>query len=149
MVLHDPGAGHPERPARLEVLRDALAQPSQDLPDLRWHRPALATAEQVGRVHAKALIDALDNVRGDHVQLDPDTALSPHSLDAVYMASGAAIGVVDAALGGDSGGAIALVRPPGHHAEIHRPMGFCVFNNVAVAAEHAIAARSTLWPPRP
>ena len=139
MVLHDPGAGHPERPARLEALHAALSGGAEGLPPIRWRQPKMATADEVARVHSRQLIEALEAVRGDSVQLDPDTALSPHSLDAVYLAAGAAMDAVDAAISGDGGGALALVRPPGHHAEAHRPMGFCVFNNVAVAAEHAIA----------
>jgi len=144
MIAHDPGPGHPERPDRLTILRDGLelkleqAGANRDAL-LNWRRPAPASREAIERVHLSPLLDALEEVRGKHVQLDPDTAMSPQSLDAAHLAAGAAIEAADAALAGDADGAIALVRPPGHHAEAGRPMGFCLFNNVAIAAEHALA----------
>lgn len=137
MVRHDPGAGHPERPARLSSLLGALRE--RAVPGTAWASPQPAPREAVERVHARAYVGIVDELRGQAVRLDPDTALSEDSVDAAFLAAGAAMGAVDHALG-DAGPAFALVRPPGHHAESSRAMGFCVFNNVAVAAEHALAA---------
>jgi acetoin utilization deacetylase AcuC-like enzyme len=138
MVSHDPGYGHPERPERLSSLVDDLA--ANPAAHTRWMTPEPATAEALERVHDHAYIDALDAVRGKTGHLDADTAVSPHSVEAAWLAAGAATGAVDAVFRGDARQAVGLVRPPGHHAEAGRPMGFCLFNNVAVAAAHAVEA---------
>jgi acetoin utilization deacetylase AcuC-like enzyme len=98
-------------------------------------RPALLPELQAA--HADALLQGLAALRGRRAQLDPDTALSPDSYDAAVLAAGAAVGAVEAVLQGRARNAFALVRPPGHHAEPERAMGFCLLNNVAVAAEAA------------
>lgn len=138
MISHDPGIGHPERPERLSSLAEDLH--ANPVAHTRWVTPEPATAEDLGRVHDHAYVDAMDMVRGKTGHLDADTAVSPHSIEAAYLAAGAAIGAVDAVVRGDAKQALGLVRPPGHHAEAGRPMGFCLFNNVAVAAAHASQA---------
>mgnify|MGYP001820747274 CR=1 FL=1 len=90
MIAHDPGAGHPERPDRLKALRDGLKLKLGD-DVLRWRSPTPASREAVERVHFPQLVSALEEVRGQRVQLDPDTSMSPESLDAAYLAAGAAI----------------------------------------------------------
>ena len=136
-IEHDPGPTHPERPERLRAVLAALD--GDDFAPLeRREAPAIDT-DEVKRVHDPLYVDAvLDSVpeRGQ-VHLDPDTALSPASGEAALRAAGAASAAVDAVIGG--GNAFCAVRPPGHHAEPDKAMGFCLFNSVAVAALHARA----------
>jgi acetoin utilization deacetylase AcuC-like enzyme len=138
MLAHDPGPGHPERPARLRAIMDALA----DLPDdlVRRVKPQAATRPQLERVHLAHYLDSIDAQRGRSHAFDPDTRVSPGSVDAAYLAAGAAIAGVEAVMNDRADAAFALVRPPGHHAEADQAMGFCLFNNVAVAAAHTIDA---------
>jgi acetoin utilization deacetylase AcuC-like enzyme len=96
-----------------------------------------APAEAVARVHRPEHVAAMQALRGRSAALDPDTSTSPGSVDAAFLAAGAAIEAVEALFDGRAGRSFALVRPPGHHAEADHAMGFCLFNNVAVAAEHA------------
>ncbi|MDP6943554.1 MAG: histone deacetylase [Myxococcota bacterium] len=135
MVDHDPGPGHPERPARLASLQASL----RDTPveGLRWMSPEPAPREAITAIHAETYVDGLVARRGERLQLDADTAISEGSIDAALLAAGAAIGAVEQAVAGRCAASMALVRPPGHHAERRRPMGFCLFNNVAIAADHA------------
>ncbi len=128
--------GHPERYQRAEAL-EAVA--------LSWKarggevaEPSPAARAALERVHAGRYLDALDALRGRSAMLDADTFTSPESLDVAALAAGAAIAAADHALDG-RGPAIAFVRPPGHHAGPDRAMGFCLYNNVAVAAAHARA----------
>ena len=135
---HQPGAGHPESPARLRTVTEAL---HEALPALQWHEAPLATREQLQRVHAPSLIDRiLEAPAGVTLRLDEDTVLSPGSVAATLRACGAGIAAVDAVLAGDTRQAFCAVRPPGHHATADTAMGFCLFNAVAVAAAHALAA---------
>jgi acetoin utilization deacetylase AcuC-like enzyme len=136
MERHDPGAGHPERPDRLAAVCNALV----GMPGTEVRAPVAATREQIARVHTADHIARVEAVRGRTASLDPDTHVSPQSVEAAYLAAGATAGAVDAVLRGDDRHAFALVRPPGHHAESHVAMGFCLFNNVAVAAEQALAS---------
>ena len=137
-LLHDPGAGHAERPARLDSVIDALRDA---FPSLDWHEAPCATRGQLLRVHDDALLAlVLDTPLpgGVPVHLDPDTVLGAHSAEAALRAAGAGVAAVDAVLGPGPDTAFCAVRPPGHHATDAVAMGFCLFNNIAVAAAHAI-----------
>ncbi len=140
MLAHNPGAGHPERPDRLRAVLDSLAH--DPIPGARRAAPQPAPREDLLRVHDPRHIDLIDSVRARSTRLDADTATSPRSGEAAYLAAGGAIAAVDAVTSGGAPGAFALVRPPGHHAERSRALGFCLFNNVAIAAEHALATGS-------
>ena len=132
---HIAGPRHPERPERLRALHESL---TTDAPSsIEWSEPTPATHTDCARVHTNEYLDLLESVRGKHARLDPDTAVSPKSLDAAYLAAGAAIEVADAVLAKSRSHAFALVRPPGHHAEADRAMGFCLLSNVAIAAARA------------
>jgi acetoin utilization deacetylase AcuC-like enzyme len=134
------GPGHPERPDRLRAIQLALAEP--EFASLERREAPLADWSQVALVHPQSYIDqviATAPATG-RVQLDPDTAMNPSTLEAAQRAVGAACAAVDAVMGGDAKTAFCAVRPPGHHAEPERSMGFCIFNSVAIAAQHARAA---------
>jgi len=139
-LLHDMGPYHPECPDRLSAIGDRLISAGLD-PYLRHYSAPAATHEQLARVHSRdyiALIEAESPADGLHF-LDPDTAMNAHSLDAARHAAGAAVLATDLVLSGECRNAFCAVRPPGHHAERDRAMGFCLFNNVAVGAAHALA----------
>jgi acetoin utilization deacetylase AcuC-like enzyme len=139
-LRHDPGAGHAERPARLAAVTQALHEQLAD--ELQWHEAPEATRAQLARVHAPQLIArVLDSEVGDLLRLDPDTVMCPESPQAALRAAGAAIAAVDAVMNGEAQMVFCAVRPPGHHATPAEPMGFCLFNNIAVAAAHALEAR--------
>jgi acetoin utilization deacetylase AcuC-like enzyme len=107
----------------------------------RLSRAEPATPHALERVHTPAHVERVRSLEGQYGSLDPDTHLSPESVAAAMLAAGAAIEAVDAVCTGRAANAFALVRPPGHHAVANRAMGFCLFNNVAIAAAHARAAR--------
>ncbi len=137
-LRHDPGAGHPEAIARLQAVIEALRAA---FPAIEWRDAPLATREQLARVHTRELIaTVLDTPAAQPVRLDEDTVLASGSADAALHASGAAIAAVDAVCAGEITRAFCAVRPPGHHATAGTAMGFCLFNQVAVAAAHALAA---------
>lgn len=138
MQLHDAGAGHPERPARLEAIDAELA--CEPIDGVSFAKPQPAGRADVERVHDRRYVDFIDSLRGRSARLDADTAVSPHSVEAAYLAAGAAIDAVNAVMREEADATFALPRPPGHHAERDRAMGFCLFNNIAMAAAHAIAA---------
>jgi acetoin utilization deacetylase AcuC-like enzyme len=140
-LRHDMGAGHPEQPARLSAIEDQLIASGIDA-YLQRHEAPLATDEQLARVHPAEYVRAIREAAPESgtVHLDPDTAMNPHSLNASLRAAGAAVLAVDLVCGRKNQNAFCSVRPPGHHACRARPMGFCIFNNVAVAACHALAA---------
>jgi len=132
---HQTPPGHPERPERAEVM-DVIAG--------RWREhggevvaPRAATRDQLARVHDADYLRRISETAGRAVALDPDTYTSPESHDIALLAAGAAIDAVERIVGGSHTAALALVRPPGHHAERNRAVGFCLYNNVAVAAAHA------------
>jgi len=137
---HDNGPYHPESSERLRAVLAALETPEFS-PLLREAAPE-ATPEQLQRVHPAKYVEAILAIRpepGESVQLDADTAMSAGSAAAALRAAGAAVAGVDAVMEGWARAAFAAVRPPGHHAEPACPMGFCLFNNAAVAALHARA----------
>ena len=137
---HDTGPGHPERRQRLEAVLLALAEPEFAALDRR--EAPRATLEQIARVHERDYVeDLLARVpqRG-WAALDGDTAMSPGSGEAALRAAGAMTAAIDLVIGGGADNAFCAVRPPGHHAERDMAMGFCLFNNVAIGAAHAIAA---------
>lgn len=124
---------YPEHPGRLTAIRDALT--AQPVPGVEFHSGAPASYEQLGRVHATAYLDQIFSLAGKRAWLDRDTtAVSPDSVQAASAAAGQAIAAVEAVCSGEADSAFALVRPPGHHAGPLRAQGFCLFNNVAVAA---------------
>jgi acetoin utilization deacetylase AcuC-like enzyme len=138
-VHHRAPAGHPERPARLEAVRDALAgaggrERATSIPA----RPA--SDDELHRVHGAAYLDQLRrDVPGKTGWLDPDTYFSPGTWDAVLAAAGGVTALATGVLDGAIGRGLAVVRPPGHHATADRAMGFCLVNNIAVAAAAARA----------
>ncbi|MBL8342998.1 MAG: histone deacetylase family protein [Rubrivivax sp.] len=144
---HDMGEGHPECPARLDAIHDHLRATGLDLA-LEFRDAPQASAEQLGRAHAAGyvagLTDVLQQVQigGEPRHLDPDTVACPQTLAAALRAAGAAVAATDAVIQGaaarQSVRAFCAVRPPGHHATRDEAMGFCFFNNVAVAARHAL-----------
>ncbi len=137
---HDMGEGHPERPARLAAINDRLvATGLLGLCDTR--EAPLATRAQLAAAHDRAYVDQIFQLAPSEglVRLDPDTAMNPWTLAAARRAAGAVILGVDLAIAGEVRNAFCAVRPPGHHAERHRAMGFCLFGNVAVGARHALA----------
>jgi acetoin utilization deacetylase AcuC-like enzyme len=138
-LAHDPGKGHPESPARLRSVLDALDDPRFAGP-VRREAPR-ATRAQLARVHAESLIDAVFAAAPSigHAQLDADTAMSPDSLEAALRAAGAVCAAVDALIDGEDTRAFCAVRPPGHHATHDTAMGFCLFNNIAIGAAQALA----------
>ena len=139
-LLHDMGQWHPESPARLQAIEDQLI--AQRLADFlqRVDAPA-ATTDQLTRVHDPDYVhDIIGRApQSGMVQLDPDTLMNAHSLEAALHAAGAVVAAVDMVMTGSAPNAFCAVRPPGHHAERHQAMGFCLFNNVAVGAAHALA----------
>lgn len=136
MIAHDPGPGHPERPERLRALIDHLRAAG---PACEWGEARPATRDEVARVHSQSYIDKIDSLIGKHIALDADTITSPRSVECAFLAAGAAMQAVDCVMHDSGRTAFALVRPPGHHATSDRAGGFCLFNNIAIAAEHALA----------
>ncbi|MEO5741140.1 MAG: histone deacetylase [Vicinamibacterales bacterium] len=133
---HRPPPGHPERAERAEVMHGIASAWKQRGRIVQAPRPATHT--ELSRVHGEAHLKAIDATAGRAVSLDPDTYTSPDSRDVALLAAGAAIGGVEAIVQSRATRVMALVRPPGHHAERNRPMGFCFYNNVAAAAAHAL-----------
>jgi acetoin utilization deacetylase AcuC-like enzyme len=138
-LKHDMGAHHPERPARLTAIEDQLIASGVGQHLTRYEAP-LATDEQLARVHPLDYVRAIRDAapHSGTVHLDPDTAMNPWTLQAALRAAGAAVMATDLVLSQKHLSAFCAVRPPGHHACRARPMGFCIFNNVAVAARHAV-----------
>lgn len=136
-IEHQTPPGHPERPERAEVF-DVIAE--------RWRArgleivaPREASHEQLARVHDADYLELIASTAGRAAKLDPDTYTSPESHAVALLGAGAAVDAVERVLSGSHRAAVALVRPPGHHAERDRAMGFCLYNHVAVGAAHARA----------
>ena len=129
---------YPEHPGRLTAIQQLLAL--TPIEGIDFADGTAATREQLGRVHTSSYLEQVYKLRGQYAWLDVDTtAVSPGSVEAAEVAAGTAIAAVETVVSGRSTSAFALVRPPGHHAEPVRARGFCLFNNVAVAAAHAQA----------
>jgi acetoin utilization deacetylase AcuC-like enzyme len=137
--MHEMGEWHPERPARIHAIAEEFV--NEGLSNVLHRMPApRATEEELIRVHPKEYVEAINAAspsRG-YVQLDPDTSLNPHSVEAAYRAAGAVVAATDAVMSKTVDNAFCMVRPPGHHAETARPMGFCIFNSIAVGIAHAL-----------
>jgi acetoin utilization deacetylase AcuC-like enzyme len=135
--MHDPGPTHPESPMRLRAVEEgikALDLPITPIPA----RPA--SREELCLVHTPDYVDSILNLKIEGiVQLDPDTIASPYSAEAAKKAAGGTIEAVDRVMRGELRKAFCAVRPPGHHAEPNHAMGFCIFNNIAIGAAHAIS----------
>jgi acetoin utilization deacetylase AcuC-like enzyme len=136
---HDTGYGHPERADRLRAIAGALEAPAFNV--LKREQAPLASLADIERLHPQSYVEMVkaEIPKRDHNWLDPDTVVSPGSWDAALRAAGAALYAVDQVMSGKADNAFCAVRPPGHHAEPAKAMGFCLFNNVAIGALHARA----------
>ena len=136
---HDTGPGHPENAGRLYAIEDQFIASGLDNV-LRYIDAPLASDEQLLRVHPREYVEAIRAAipESGYARLDPDTVIGPRSLDAAYRAAGSVVAAVDLVMGGEMDSAFCGVRPPGHHAERSKAMGFCLFNNIAVGAAHAL-----------
>lgn len=138
---HVPGPGHPESPARLEAVLEALR--GADFDELVWRDAPRGTLDQLRLIHTQAYIEEVEATAPDdgYALLDGgDTVMSPGTWEAVMRCVGAACGGVDAVVAGEASNVFCATRPCGHHAEADQAMGFCVFNQAAIAARHAQAA---------
>ncbi len=139
---HRPGDFHPESPDRLRIIHGLL---DREFPDILRIEPRMATEDELALVHDSFYIQRVAETDGKaFTQLDPDTGLSSRSYQVARLAAGGLLNAVDTLLAPDATapaprGIFAFVRPPGHHAEQDRAMGFCLFNNIAVAAAYAVA----------
>jgi acetoin utilization deacetylase AcuC-like enzyme len=134
---HLTGAGHPERPDRLRAVEQALE--AETFQTLAREQAPMAPQEVIALCHPMDYIDEIRNASPDAglVRLDADTAMSPGSFEAALRAVGGGMRAVDEVMSGQASNAFVAVRPPGHHAETARPMGFCLFNSAAIAARYA------------
>jgi acetoin utilization deacetylase AcuC-like enzyme len=137
---HDPGSHHPESAARLRAVLEALDGPA--FARLERREAPEAAIEDLCRVHPRRHVERLLRAvpKSGHVGIDADTIMSPRSGEAALRAAGAVVAAVDSVIAREADNAFCAVRPPGHHAEPERAMGFCLFNNIAVGALHARAA---------
>lgn len=136
--MHDNGYGHPESPDRIRVINDMLINTGL-MNKVELIEPFDALKEHITLVHKARHFDLIESTRGrERVNLDADTSTSPKSFEAAIRAAGAMIKSIDLVMKNDLEAAFPLVRPPGHHAEIDRAMGFCLFNNIAVGAAYLI-----------
>ncbi len=138
-MLHEMETGHPERPERLKAIEDQLLSSGLDVALQRYDAP-VATREQLYRAHDPEYVEQIFSRAPQEgiVRLDQDTTMNPHSLVAALRAAGAVVLGVNLVMSDQSKLVFCNVRPPGHHAERKRAMGFCIFNNIAVGAAHAL-----------
>ena len=137
-LRHETAAFHPESPARLQSIYAMLGETGMS-EKLRFIEPTPATHEEIGMVHQQSYIDFVATTAGKgHSYLDPDTETSPESYETARLAAGGVRNAVASVIEGQTANAFAFVRPPGHHAEADRAAGFCIFNNIAIGAMHAI-----------
>src|SRR5688500_10469791 len=135
---HDTGPGHPEMPERYRVVIDAIKNDAELFAGLVEITPEKASQGLIQAAHAKDHFKRVEGAFANGLdRLDMDTVISMQSFDASLFGAGGAIAAVDAVMQGKARNAFVAVRPPGHHATAERPMGFCLFNNVAVAARYA------------
>jgi acetoin utilization deacetylase AcuC-like enzyme len=134
---HDPGEYHPESPARLRAVLQALEAP--EFAALERREAPAADLDDIARMHPRRFAERLLAAvpQSGHIAIDADTIMSPSSGQAALRAAGAVVAAVDAVVGGEADNAFCAVRPPGHHAEPERAMGFCLFNNAAIGALRA------------
>ncbi|MGV8057964.1 MAG: histone deacetylase [Smithellaceae bacterium] len=137
-LQHSAGFAHPESPQRLMAIYEML-----DNPGMSWKfaqiEPREATHEEIAAIHSPTYIDFVAGTAGsDCVMLDPDTATSPETYHIAKLAAGGVCNAINKVVSGDVDNAFAFVRPPGHHAERDAAAGFCIFNNIAIGAMHAI-----------
>jgi acetoin utilization deacetylase AcuC-like enzyme len=136
-LFHDTGEGHPERADRLRSVLHRLDL--EDFPDLDRQEAPLATREMLALVHSDDYLDHIDTMApaAGIIALDPDTKMSPGSKNAALRAAGAVCAAVDIVMAQENANAFCATRPPGHHAEADKAMGFCLFNSVAIGAKYA------------
>jgi acetoin utilization deacetylase AcuC-like enzyme len=137
-VEHNMGDAHPESPERIRAIYEMLEEEKR-LASLALISPRPATEKEIALIHTQEYIEQIKESAGrERVYLDPDTSTSPRSYEVALLASGGLLEAADGIMTGKVGGAFALVRPPGHHAEASQAKGFCIFNNVAIAAQYLI-----------
>lgn len=138
-LQHEMGSHHPECPARVQAIEDQLILSRIDA-YLTYIDPPLATEEQLALVHTPEHIERVksNSPTSGYYAIDGDTTMNPHTWQAALRSAGGAIAAVDAVMNKKAANAFSCLRPPGHHAEPHQAMGFCFFNNVAIAAKYAL-----------
>lgn len=135
-LLHDTGPGHPESPDRLKAVGEAISEISEETVELKARE---ASRQELLLVHTPEYVERILSLNpGELIMLDADTAFSVHTKSAALKAAGGMLEVVDRIIIGDFSKAFCAVRPPGHHAEASKAMGFCIFNNVALGAAYAL-----------
>ena len=135
---HHMGAAHPESPERIRIIYEMLEE-EKGLPSLEIIPPRAATEKEIALIHTREYVEQIKKTAGrERVYLDPDTSTSPRSYEVALLAAGGVLEAADRIMAGKTGNAFALVRPPGHHAEASQARGFCIFNNIAIAAQYLV-----------
>ncbi len=140
-LLHDTGSQHPENAARIKVAKQALEEASF-ADNLHWHKPELAPVKWIESIHSSDYRNFIEEscLRGKHFADMGETVICEDSYRAALLSAGGAIGAIDSVMVDGYGASFSLTRPPGHHASTEKAMGFCLFNNVAIAAQYAESA---------